>query len=101
MPRINKDRVLSDLRKLASFGAYKTGVHRPTLSVEDVAAREWFVHRLREVREPLRPPPRVCATTAPKLAPAGQFGRWRRLVLQHGTKVPAGLRPVHLVIFHR
>lgn len=48
MPRINKDRVLSDLRKLASFGAYKTGVHRPTLSVEDVAAREWFVHRLRE-----------------------------------------------------
>jgi N-carbamoyl-L-amino-acid hydrolase len=48
MPRINPDRVLSDLRKLATFGAYKTGVHRPTLSDEDIAAREWFVGRLRE-----------------------------------------------------
>ncbi len=48
MPRINKDRVLSDRRTLRSFGAYKTGVHRPTLSEPDVAAREWFANRLRE-----------------------------------------------------
>lgn len=48
MPRINADRVLSDLRTLAKFGAYKTGVHRPTLSEQDIAAREWFVGRMRE-----------------------------------------------------
>src|SRR4030095_10392663 len=48
MPRINPERVLSDLRTLATFGAYKSGVHRPTLSDQDVAAREWFADRLRE-----------------------------------------------------
>ena len=48
MPEIKPDRVLSDLRKLATFGAYKTGVHRPTLSPEDIAAREWFAQRIRE-----------------------------------------------------
>ncbi len=48
MPQINPQRVLSDLRTLATFGAYKTGVHRPTLSKEDIAAREWFVARMRE-----------------------------------------------------
>jgi beta-ureidopropionase / N-carbamoyl-L-amino-acid hydrolase len=48
MPRINPERVLSDLRTLATFGAYKTGVHRPTLSGEDIAAREWFANRMRE-----------------------------------------------------
>jgi beta-ureidopropionase / N-carbamoyl-L-amino-acid hydrolase len=48
MPRINPERVLSDLRTLATFGTYKTGVHRPTLSDQDIAAREWFANRLRE-----------------------------------------------------
>src|SRR5262249_39997760 len=31
-----------------TFGAYKSGVHRPTLSDQDIAAREWFAKRLRE-----------------------------------------------------
>src|SRR6202521_4390686 len=48
MPAIKPERVLSDLRKLATFGTYKSGVHRPTLSAQDVAAREWFVGRMRE-----------------------------------------------------
>jgi beta-ureidopropionase / N-carbamoyl-L-amino-acid hydrolase len=48
MAEIKPERVLSDLRTLATFGAYKTGVHRPTLSAQDVAAREWFVNRMRE-----------------------------------------------------
>ena len=48
MPAIKPERVLSDLRALAAFGAYKTGVHRPTLSAPDIAAREWFAGRLRE-----------------------------------------------------
>jgi N-carbamoyl-L-amino-acid hydrolase len=48
MADIKPERLLSDLRKLATFGAYKTGVHRPTLSADDIAAREWFAGRLRE-----------------------------------------------------
>ena len=42
MPAIKPDRVLGDLNKLRSFGTYKNGVHRPTLSPEDIAARNWF-----------------------------------------------------------
>jgi N-carbamoyl-L-amino-acid hydrolase len=42
MPAIKPDRVLADLTKLRSFGTYKTGVHRPTFSADDVAARQWF-----------------------------------------------------------
>jgi N-carbamoyl-L-amino-acid hydrolase len=48
MPEIKPERLLSDLRTLATFGAYRTGVHRPTLSAPDVAAREWFAGRMRE-----------------------------------------------------
>jgi N-carbamoyl-L-amino-acid hydrolase len=42
MPAIRPDRVLGDLYQLRSFGTYKTGVHRPTFSAEDIAARNWF-----------------------------------------------------------
>jgi N-carbamoyl-L-amino-acid hydrolase len=48
MADIKPERVLADLRQLATFGAYKTGVHRPTLSPDDIAAREWFANRMRE-----------------------------------------------------
>ena len=48
MAEINPSRLLADLRTLASFGAYKSGVHRPTLSAPDIAARQWFADRLRE-----------------------------------------------------
>lgn len=48
MPTIDPDRLLSDLHTLRQFGAYETGVHRPTFSPEDVAAREWFAERCRE-----------------------------------------------------
>ena len=41
MPAIKPDRLLGDLYKLRSFGTYKTGVHRPTLSADDIAARRW------------------------------------------------------------
>ena len=34
MPAINPERLLGDLYKLRTFGTYKTGVHRPTLSPE-------------------------------------------------------------------
>jgi N-carbamoyl-L-amino-acid hydrolase len=42
MPAIKPDRLLGDLYKLRTFGTYKTGVHRPTLSPEDIASRQWF-----------------------------------------------------------
>ncbi len=48
MAEIDGNRLLGDLRTLASFGAYKSGVHRPTLSEADIAARHWFVERLRD-----------------------------------------------------
>ena len=50
MAQIQPERVLSDLRTLATFGAYKSGVHRPTLSKQDIAAREWFAGRLAEAK---------------------------------------------------
>ena len=48
MPRIDGSRLLKDLRRVAEFGAYKTGVHRPTYSPQDVEARTWVADRLRE-----------------------------------------------------
>lgn len=48
MPSIDPDRVLGDLYKLRTFGAYKTGVHRPTFSPEDIAARQWLAERMAE-----------------------------------------------------
>ena len=45
MPAIKPDRVLGDLYKLRTFGTYKTGVHRPTFSPDDVAARNWFAEQ--------------------------------------------------------
>ncbi|HML12891.1 MAG TPA: Zn-dependent hydrolase [Xanthobacteraceae bacterium] len=46
MPSINPDRLLGDLYELRKIGAYKTGVHRPTLSREDVQSREWLAARM-------------------------------------------------------
>ena len=46
MPKIDGDRLLADARRLAEFGKYKTGVHRPTYSPQDMEARRWLVGRL-------------------------------------------------------
>ena len=40
------DRLLRDLYDLRKIGEYKTGVHRPTFSPQDVAARHWLVARM-------------------------------------------------------
>src|SRR5438876_3405917 len=45
MPAIKPDRLLGDLYQLRSFGTYKTGVHRPTFSPEDIASRQWFAEQ--------------------------------------------------------
>ncbi len=48
MPRTDGARVVADLRRLAEFGRYKTGVHRPTYSGDDVASRQWLAERFAE-----------------------------------------------------
>src|SRR5262245_35409243 len=45
MPAINPDRLLGDLYKLRTFGTFKTGVHRPTYSADDIASRAWFAEQ--------------------------------------------------------
>lgn len=42
MAKANTDRVLRDLYHLRGIGTYKTGVHRPTLSPEDMETRRWL-----------------------------------------------------------
>ena len=39
---VNADRLMSDLRELATIGKFQTGVHRPAFSDADLAAREWL-----------------------------------------------------------
>ena len=48
MPRINGELLLADLRRIADFGRYETGVHRPHLSPQDVESRHWLVQRMKE-----------------------------------------------------
>ena len=43
------DRFLHDLNELRQIGKFKTGVHRPTYSPEDMESRRWLVERMREV----------------------------------------------------
>jgi beta-ureidopropionase / N-carbamoyl-L-amino-acid hydrolase len=48
MPKTDGERVVADLKRLAEFGRYKTGVHRPTYSAEDVASRQWLAEKFAE-----------------------------------------------------
>ena len=49
MPRTDGERVVADLKRLAEFGRYQTGVHRPTYSPVDVESRHWLADKFREV----------------------------------------------------
>ena len=46
MPQIDSTRLLADLHALRRIGTYKTGVHRPTLSPEDIQSRHWLAEKL-------------------------------------------------------
>jgi N-carbamoyl-L-amino-acid hydrolase len=48
VPAINPERLLGDLYALRKIGTYKTGVHRPTLSPDDVISRQWLLERMTE-----------------------------------------------------
>jgi N-carbamoyl-L-amino-acid hydrolase len=46
MIEANPERVLRDLHCLRGIGAFRTGVHRPTYSAEDMRTRHWLADRL-------------------------------------------------------
>lgn len=46
MSDFNPGRLLADLYDLRKIGTYKTGVHRPSLSAEDIRSRHWLVDKL-------------------------------------------------------
>jgi beta-ureidopropionase / N-carbamoyl-L-amino-acid hydrolase len=45
---VNPNRLLRDLREVAEFGRYRSGVHRPTFSPQDMQARRWLADRMSE-----------------------------------------------------
>jgi len=49
MPRIDAERFLKDLNDLRQIGKYKTGVHRPTYSPQDMESRRWLMERMAEI----------------------------------------------------
>ena len=49
MPTIDAEHFLRDLAALRQIGAYKTGVHRPTYSPQDMQSRRWLMERMGEV----------------------------------------------------
>jgi N-carbamoyl-L-amino-acid hydrolase len=48
MTHIDTARFLRDLQELRRIGAYRTGVHRPTYSPEDMESRRWLMARMAE-----------------------------------------------------
>ncbi len=48
MAQVDTDRFIRDLNELRKIGEYKTGVHRPTFSPEDMESRRWLMERMRE-----------------------------------------------------
>src|SRR6195952_797680 len=47
MRAINTDAFLSDLHELREIGRFRSGVHRPTFSPQDMQSRQWLMDRLR------------------------------------------------------
>ena len=69
--QINGERLLSDLYALRRMGEYKTGVHRPSLSPEDVRSRHWLAEKLTEAGDKLR----WGESAAPRRVPVFSPGR--------------------------
>lgn len=49
MPKVDTARFIADLQALRKIGAFKTGVHRPTFTPEDMESRRWLMARMEEV----------------------------------------------------
>jgi N-carbamoyl-L-amino-acid hydrolase len=48
MPAVDTARFLADLHDLRKIGTFRTGVHRPTYSKEDMESRRWLMARMEE-----------------------------------------------------
>src|ERR1700758_132626 len=48
MPKIDGERLLGDLKRLAEFGPHEAGVDPPTYSEVDVASRRWLAEKYAE-----------------------------------------------------
>ena len=48
MHDIDTEHFLTDLDALRRIGAFKTGVHRPTYSPQDMESRHWLMARMEE-----------------------------------------------------
>ena len=46
MPDPDTDRFLADLHELRRIGAFRTGVHRPTYTLEDMESRRWLMAKM-------------------------------------------------------
>ncbi len=49
MAEVDTARFLADLNALRKIGEFKTGVHRPTYTPQDMQSRRWLMERLAEV----------------------------------------------------
>ena len=49
MAQIDTNRFLQDLNDLRKIGAYRTGVHRPTYTPQDMESRRWLMARMTEI----------------------------------------------------
>ena len=84
MPTINGERLLADLRRIADFGRYETGVHRPHLSPQDVESRHWLAARMKEAGlEPVIDGIGTVIGKSPKTGP-------RLLIGSHSDTQPRG-----------
>lgn len=84
MPKINGERLLADLRRIADFGRYQTGVHRPHLSPQDVESRHWLAARMKEAGlEPVIDGVGTVIGKSPKSGP-------RLLIGSHSDTQPRG-----------
>ena len=89
MPKIDGQRVVADLKRLAEFGRYKTGVHRPTYSPTDVESRHWLADKFRE------------AELATVIDGIGNDFGYRRLFVREGCACgAAGAPPTWSRAFH-
>ncbi len=48
MAQVDADRFVRDLHELRKIGTFKTGVHRPTYTPQDMEARRWLIARMEE-----------------------------------------------------
>src|ERR1700736_1068350 len=48
MPEIDTEHFLADLGALRRIGEFRTGVHRPTYSPQDMESRRWLMARMEE-----------------------------------------------------